>query len=110
MPWLRPTDGVVWLQKARCLIPSETRGVCQAPIRPECQRAGAVVMSEPRGGAMSDEPTTEQVTRALADNLPEWRRHQRCPEGARCRAEYGEWMDVLLEELADAVGQRPTQH
>ena len=34
---------------------------------------------------MSDEPTTEQVTRALADSL-------------------------LLEELADAVGQRPTQH
>ena len=32
-------------------------------------------MSEPRGGAMSDEPTTEQVTRALADSLPEWRRH-----------------------------------
>jgi len=52
---------------------------------------------------MSDEPTTEQVTRALADSLPEWRRHQRCPEDAR-------WMDVLLEELADAVGQRPTQH
>jgi len=53
---------------------------------------------------MSDEPTTEQVTRALADNLPEWRRHQRCPEGARCRAEYAEWMDVLLEELAEAKG------
>ncbi len=59
---------------------------------------------------MSDEPTTEQVTRALADSLPEWRRHQRCPEDARCRAEHAEWMDVLLEELADAVGQRPTQH
>ena len=40
---------------------------------PSRKRAGAVVMSEPRGGAMSDEPTTEQVTRALADNLPEWR-------------------------------------
>ena len=25
---------------------------------------------------MSDEPTTEQVTRALADSLPEWRRHR----------------------------------
>jgi len=62
---------------------------------------------------MSDEPTTEQVTRALADSLPEWRRHQRCPVGSRCRTEHGEhaeWMDVLLEELADAVGQRPTQH
>ena len=59
---------------------------------------------------MSDEPTPEQVTRALADSLPEWRRHQRCPEGARCRAEHGEWVDVLLEELADAVGQRQTQH
>ena len=73
------------------------------PDRPECQRAGAVVMSEPRGGAMSDEPTTEQVTRALADSLPEWRRHQRCPEGARCRAEHGEWVDVLLEELAEEM-------
>ena len=51
---------------------------------------------------MSDEPTPEQVTRALADSLPEWRRHQRCPEGARCRAEHGEWVDVLLEEYADA--------
>lgn len=60
-------------------------------------------MSEPRGGAMSDEPTTEQVTRALADSLPEWRRHQRCPEGARCRAEHGEWVDVLLEELAEEM-------
>jgi len=59
---------------------------------------------------MSDEPTTEQVTRALADSLPDWRRHQRCPEDARWRAERAEWMDVLLEELADAVGQRPTQH
>jgi hypothetical protein len=59
---------------------------------------------------MSDEPTTEQVTRALADSLPDWRRHQRCPVGARCRAEHGEWVDVLLKELADAVGQRPTQH
>ena len=76
------------------------------PIRPECQRAGAVVMSEPRGGAMGDEPTPEQVTRALADNLPEWRRHQRCPEGARCRAEYAEWMDVLLEELAETWASR----
>lgn len=53
---------------------------------------------------MSDEPTTEQVTRALADSPPEWRRHQRCPEGARCRAEHAEWMDVLLEELAAAKG------
>ena len=60
-------------------------------------------MSEPRGGAMSDEPTTEQVTRALADSLPEWRRHQRCPEDARCRAEHAEWVDVLLEELAEEM-------
>ncbi len=52
---------------------------------------------------MSDEPTPEQVARALADNLPEWRRHQRCPEGARCRAEHGEWVDVLLEELAEEM-------
>ena len=59
---------------------------------------------------MSDEPTAEQVARALADSLPEWRRHQRCPEGARCRAEYAEWMDVLLEEYADAVGSQPTRH
>lgn len=53
---------------------------------------------------MSDEPTAEQVTRAMLDSLPEWRRHQRCPEGARCRTEYAEWMDVLLEELAAAKG------
>lgn len=59
---------------------------------------------------MSDEPTPEQVTRALADSLPEWRRHQRCPEGARCRVERGEWVDVLLEEYADAVGSQPTRH
>jgi len=52
---------------------------------------------------MSDELTPEQVTRALADSLPEWRRHQRCPEGARCRVEHGEWVDVLLEEMAEAT-------
>ena len=74
--------------------------------RPEPHGRGVVAS---RGGAMGDEPTPEQVTRALADSLPEWRRHQRCPEGARCRAEYAEWMDVLLEELADAVEQRQTQ-
>lgn len=55
---------------------------------------------------MSDEPTTEQVTRAMLDSLPEWRRHQRCPEGARCRAEYAEWMDVLLEERAETWASR----
>ena len=104
MPWIGSACSVVRLQAARCLIPSDTEGVCHAHShRPECQRAGAVVMSEPRGGAMSDEPTTEQVTRALADSLPEWRRHQRCPEGARCRAEHGEWVDVLLEELAEEM-------
>jgi len=47
---------------------------------------------------MSDEPTTEQVTRALADSLPEWRRHQRCPVGSRCRTEHG--ARCLLEELS----------
>ena len=52
---------------------------------------------------MSDEPTPEQVARALLDALPEWRRHQRCPEGARCRVEHGEWVDVLLEEMAEAT-------
>jgi hypothetical protein len=52
---------------------------------------------------MSDEPTTEQVTRALADSLPEWRRHQRCPVGARCRVEHGEWVDVLLDEMAEEM-------
>ena len=59
---------------------------------------------------MSDEPTPATIRAALIDTLPEWRRHQRCPVGARCRAEYAEWMDVLLEELADAVGQRTTRH
>ena len=104
MPWIGSACSVVRLQAARCLIPSDTEGVCQAHShRPECQRAGAVRMSEPRGGAMSDEPTPEQVARALADNLPEWRRHQRCPEGARCRVEHGEWVDVLLEEMAEAT-------
>ena len=58
-------------------------------------------MSASRGGAMSDEPTPATIRAALIDALPEWRRHQRCPEGARCRAEYAEWMDVLLEELAE---------
>ncbi len=52
---------------------------------------------------MSDEPTPEQVTRAMLDSLPEWRRRQRCPVGARCRVEHGEWVDVLLEELAEEM-------
>lgn len=59
---------------------------------------------------MDDQPTPATIRNALLDALPDWRRHQRCPVGARCRVEHGEWVDVLLEELADAVGQRPTQH
>ena len=52
---------------------------------------------------MDDAPTAEQVCAALIDALPEWRRHQRCPVGARCRVEHGEWVDVLLEEMAEAT-------
>ena len=59
---------------------------------------------------MSDEPTAEQVTRAMLDSLPEWRRHQRCPVGSRCRDEHNEWVDILLEEYADAVGSQPARH
>ena len=59
---------------------------------------------------MSDEPTPATIRAALLQALPDWRRHQRCPEGARCRVERGEWVDVLLEEYADAVGSQPTRH
>ena len=46
MPWIRSACSVVRLQAARCLIPSDTEGVCHAHShRPECQRAGAFVMS-----------------------------------------------------------------
>ena len=53
---------------------------------------------------MDDQPTPDTIRAALIDALPEWRRHQRCPEGAKCRAERGEWVDVLLEELAEVSG------
>ena len=59
---------------------------------------------------MDDQPTPATIRAALLDALPEWRRHQRCTVGARCRAEHGEWADVLLEEYADAVGSQPTRH
>ena len=62
------------------------------------------------GGCMDDQPTPATIHAALLDALPEWRRHQRCTVGARCRAEHGEWADVLLEEYADAVGSQPTRH
>ena len=55
------------------------------------------------GGCMDDQPTPATIHAALLDALPEWRRHQRCPEGARCRVEHGEWADVLLEEMAEAT-------
>lgn len=46
MPWIGSACSVVRLQAARCLIPSDTEGVCHAHShRPECQRAGAFVMS-----------------------------------------------------------------
>ena len=53
---------------------------------------------------MSDEPTPAAIRAALIDALPEWRRHQRCPVGSRCRDEHNEWVDILLEELADQKG------
>ena len=55
------------------------------------------------GGCMDDQPTPATIRAALLDALPEWRRHQRCPEGARCRDEHNEWVDVLLEEMAEAT-------
>ena len=65
----------------------------------------ALAMRILRGGdRMADtqtEPTVATVTEALLLALPDWRRHyHRCPTGSRCRAEHGEWVDVLLEELA----------
>ncbi len=59
---------------------------------------------------MDDGPKPATIRAALLDALPEWRRHQRCPVGSHCRAEYSEWVDVLLEEYADAVGSQPTRH
>ena len=53
---------------------------------------------------MDDQPTPAAIRAALLDALPDWRRHQRCPEGARCRDEHNEWVDVLLEELAATKG------
>ena len=52
---------------------------------------------------MDDQPTPATIRAALLQALPDWRRHQRCPEGARCRVERGEWVDVLLEEMAEAT-------
>ena len=52
---------------------------------------------------MSDEPTPATIRAALIDALPEWRRHQRRPVGPRCRAEYGEWVGILLDEMAGAT-------
>lgn len=48
--------------------------------------------------------TLADVHRELLASLPEWRRHQRCPAGNRCRVEHAEWMDVLLEELSALSG------
>lgn len=44
--------------------------------------------------------TADDIRAELLDSLPEWRRHQRCPVGSRCRTEHDEWMDVLLDEMS----------
>jgi len=49
---------------------------------------------------MDDQPTPATIRNALLDALPDWRRHQRCPVGSRCRTEHGEWINCLLEELS----------
>ena len=49
---------------------------------------------------MDDQPTPATIRNALLDALPDWRRHQRCPVGSRCRTERGEWINCLLEELS----------
>jgi hypothetical protein len=48
-------------------------------------------------------PTRAEITHSLNESLPEWRRHQRCLEGQRCRVEWAEWFDILLEELHAAI-------
>lgn len=68
--------------------------------------AGAFRLPE-EGAGMADAPadlTLADVHRELVASLPEWKRHQRCPQGARCRAEHAEWMDVLLEEFSALSG------
>lgn len=48
-------------------------------------------------------PTRAEITHSLREALPDWRRHQRCLPGQKCRTEWGEWVDILLEELHDAI-------
>ena len=49
-------------------------------------------------------PTPDEIRAELADALTEWRRHDPRMERATCRAEHGEWVDLLLDSLTDAVG------
>lgn len=68
MPWIGSACSVVRLQAARCLIPSDTEGVCHAHShRPECQRAGGGSLWEARRMDVRDLPPITDECDGLLD-------------------------------------------
>ena len=75
-----------------------TFGLVADPTAPECQRAGGVRLPEGVGMATL---TPDEIRAELTDALDEWRRYDPRLGRAGCLPEHGDWIDFLLDEMAE---------